>query len=318
MALRIAGSALILALLFLVLPFDQLVAALARVPVWVWVVSVPGYLILHLVGIAKWRLLINAAQGGLRMRDAARCYYFGLFSNTFLPSLIGGDAVRAGLALKLASSKGGVLLGSFLDRMIDVLGLAVIAAIGALLVPGALNPESRAVFWTLGGLLGAGALVGLALLFSLPVRRFPRKARRMMVKARRLLYELRRRPAAVVAALLMCIGLQTSLVALNWWLGLQCGIDIAFTTWLFAWPMAKVSALLPVTQGGIGVREAALAALLAPFGVPAALAVAAGLVFQGVVFSGGLIGGALSVIIGRSTPTAASIEGDAAHGYVGV
>ena len=97
-------------------------------------------------------------------------------------------------------------------------------------------------------------------------------------------------------------AVQSSLVALNWWLGLRCGIDIAFQAWLFAWPMAKISALLPVTQGGIGVREAALAALLAPFGVPAVLAVAAGLVFQGVIISGGLIGGALSYLLGWTSP----------------
>jgi len=30
--------------------------------------------------------------------------------------------------------------------------------------------------------------------------------------------------------------------------------------WLFAWPLGRISVLLPVTQGGIGVREAALAA----------------------------------------------------------
>ena len=113
----------------------------------------------------------------------------------------------------------------------------------------------------------------------------------------------RRIPGKVAAALLMGMALQTSLVALNWWLGQRCGIDIAFQAWLFAWPMAKISALVPVTQGGIGVREAALAALLAPFGVAPVLAVAAGLVFQGVIISGGLLGGSHCLpCLGRSGP----------------
>jgi glycosyltransferase 2 family protein len=37
---------------------------------------------------------------------------------------------------------------------------------------------------------------------------------------------------------------------------------------LFAWPLAKIAAVVPITQGGIGVREAALVVLLAPFGAP--------------------------------------------------
>jgi uncharacterized membrane protein YbhN (UPF0104 family) len=57
--------------------------------------------------------------------------------------------------------------------------------------------------------------------------------------------------------------------------------------------------LLPVTQGGIGVREAAQAALFAPFGVSAVMAVATGLVFEVVIISGGLLGGVLALLLGR-------------------
>ena len=38
-------------------------------------------------------------------------------------------------------------------------------------------------------------------------------------------------------------------------------------------------------------REAALVALFSPFGVPAVAAVAAGLVFEAVILSGGMVGG---------------------------
>jgi uncharacterized membrane protein YbhN (UPF0104 family) len=69
--------------------------------------------------------------------------------------------------------------------------------------------------------------------------------------------------------------------------------------WLFVWPLAKLSAVLPVTQGGVGVREAALAALFLSFDVPATMAVAAGLVFEAVIISGALIGGPLAVVLGR-------------------
>jgi uncharacterized membrane protein YbhN (UPF0104 family) len=62
--------------------------------------------------------------------------------------------------------------------------------------------------------------------------------------------------------------------------------------------LAKLSAVLPVTQGGVGVREAALAVLFASFGVPAALAVAVGLVWQAVVITGGVVSGPLAMALG--------------------
>lgn len=298
-ALRLLGSGVVLAILFAFLPFDELRAALARIPPLVWLLAVPAYLTLHLLGITKWRLMVNSADGGLRMASAIRCYYYGLFGNTFLPSLVGGDVIRAGLAMRLARSSSGVVIGSVVDRSLDVLALASVAGFGILLLPRALDEQGRQVFWVLLGLMAAGGVGALIAATVLPARRFPYRLRRILVKARRSVRAMVARPGAVAGALALGISLQTLLVVLNAWLGWACGIDIAVTTWLFAWPMAKLSALVPLTQGGLGVREAALAALLAPFGVEPVLAVAAGLIFQGVIISGGLIGGGLAFLLGR-------------------
>jgi len=303
LAARLAGSGVVLAVLLAFLPLDELLAALARIPGPVWAVSVPAYLTLHLLGVTKWRLMVNAADGGLSLRGTIRCYYYGLFGNTFLPSLVGGDLVRVGLALRLARSRSGVLVGSLVDRTLDVLSLASVAGIGILLLPRALDEQGRRVFWLLGGLLLVGAVGALIVAATLPASRLPYRIRRILVRVRASLRAMARRPAKVAAALTLGISLQTLLVLLNAWLGWACGIDIPVTTWLFVWPMAKLSALLPLTQGGLGVREAALAALFAPFGVAPVLAVAAGLIFQGVIISGGLLGGLLAYVMGRRERT---------------
>jgi uncharacterized membrane protein YbhN (UPF0104 family) len=110
---------------------------------------------------------------------------------------------------------------------------------------------------------------------------------------------MRRRPRALLVAFTLGILLQTLQIGLNMWLGALIGLDAPFQVWLFVWPLAKIAATLPVTQGGLGVREAALAGLFAPFGVSAVLAVAASLVFQVIVISGGLLGGGVSLLLGR-------------------
>jgi uncharacterized membrane protein YbhN (UPF0104 family) len=94
--------------------------------------------------------------------------------------------------------------------------------------------------------------------------------------------------------------IQGSFLTLNALLGISCGLILPFRAWLLAWPLAKLAALLPITQGGIGVREAALVALLAPFGAPGPLVLAAGLVWEGVIISGGLVGGLIALILHRA------------------
>jgi uncharacterized membrane protein YbhN (UPF0104 family) len=105
----------------------------------------------------------------------------------------------------------------------------------------------------------------------------------------------------MLLSLSLGITLQIGLTLLNAFLADACGLHIAWRVWLFAWPLSKIAAMMPISQGGIGVREATLVALLAPFGATSSLAFAAGLVFQTIIISGGLLGGLLAMVLGRGS-----------------
>lgn len=299
--LHYGGSALALFLLFRFLPGRQVLHILAKLPAHLWVLVVAGYLATHLLGVGKWRLMVNTAGAGLNYLQAARCYFAGLFGTLFLPSLIGGDLVRAALAMRYGKTKAGVLLGSFIDRMTDFGALCLLALVGALLAPGALHPETRRAFlW-----LAVAALVGIAAvavgLAATPVRRLSFRMRRRVVSLRRAARSMARRPRIGLAALGIAILAQLLFISLNVVLADACGLRLPFRAWVFAWPLAKLSAAIPLTQGGIGVREGALAALLVPFGAPPALTVAAGLAWEATSISGALLSGAFALSTGRVT-----------------
>jgi glycosyltransferase 2 family protein len=298
--LHYGGSALALVLLFRFLPGRQVLDALGRLPAWVWIAVIAAYLATHLLGVGKWRLMVNTAGAGLNYFEAARCYFAGLFGSLFLPSLIGGDLVRVTLALRYGKTRAGVLLGSFLDRIVDFTALVLLAVAGALLVPGALGPQSRGVFLWIGAAVIA-ALVALAVVVRLiPFRRLSFRMRRRAVGLRRAGRSVLQRPRAAIGALTISLVEQLSFITLSVVLAQACGLRLLFRAWLFAWPIAKLSAAIPLTQGGIGVREAALAGLLVPFGAPPTLTVAAGLAWEAVVISGALTGGAFALCVRRS------------------
>ena len=247
----------------------------------------------------KWRLLVNTAGASLPGRTAIHAYYWGLFGNLFLPSIVGGDLVRAGVALPHVRSKSALVLGSLVDRLQDVIGLGVLAGVGALLAPRALDDTSRRIFVTLVIVLAGIGIIGVAGLRFFPARKAPFRVRRLLVRVRQAIRATASRPQALVTAFTLGLALQTSLVLLNWELGRLIGIDIPLYVWLFVWPLAKIAGLTPLTQGGIGVREAAQAVLFAPFGVSAVRAVATGLVFEAVIIVGGLLSGLLAVVLHR-------------------
>jgi glycosyltransferase 2 family protein len=297
--LRLGGSLLALVILFRFLPLDEVWTTLRHLPLLLWLLVVAGYLAAHLIAASKWRLMVNLGGSGLSFRQTVRCYFSGLFSTLLLPSVVGGDVVRAGLALRSTQSKAAILVGSFLDRIIDFLALALLAALGAAMVPGALAPESRRVFVAVGLVIAAVAAILIAIVIWFPARRFSFRIRRRIVRLRNAAHAVRRQPLCVAAAGCLALIAQGTFIWLTARVAAASGLELPFRAWLFAWPLAKLSALVPLTQGGIGVREAALAALLVPFGARAVLTVAVGLAWEGVIITGGLIAGLTAFVLSQ-------------------
>lgn len=308
LALRVGGSALALLILFHFLALAEVWRTLRRLPPHLWLLLVIAYLCAHLVAVTKWRLMVNLAGARLSFRQAIRCYFSGLFSTLFLPSIVGGDVVRAALAFRIGQSKAAIVLGGLMDRILDFIALAFLAGLGAALIPGTLPAEARRIFITGGIILLATVALITPVIVWFPARKISFTLRRRAVRLRCAARSMRSKPQYVATAL--CLGLfaQGSFIWLTSRAADATGLHLLFRAWLFAWPLAKFCAVIPITQGGIGVREAALVILLVPFGAPAVETAAVGLAWEAVIISGGLIAGLAAFFLSRlhASPSAAS------------
>ena len=296
---KAAFSAALLALLLILLPWGQVREALARLPLLVWIGVLGGFTAGHLVGIGKWRLFVNSAKATLRWRDAVLCYSAGLFANLCLPSIVGGDVLRLGLAARFTRRPEAALWGGVMDRISDLLALALLVTGGALLAQRQIEGWIGQVLLVLVlSLLGFG-VIALPFLWRRPLARWPRRLRRPIGRSLVGLRQLARRPGPAGLGLLLSLLIQSSFVLLNAWLGSQVGIAVDLPVWFMIWPLAKIASLLPISLGGLAVREASLAALLLPFGVPAARSVVCSLLWQTVLIAGGLLGGLTWLVLDR-------------------
>src|SRR5256885_4885481 len=92
--LRWAAALVVISLLLHFLPLEPLRAAVAQVPLGRFLAVLAAYLATHCLGVAKWRMVVNAAGAELDLATSAQCYAGGLFGTLFLPSIVGGDAIR--------------------------------------------------------------------------------------------------------------------------------------------------------------------------------------------------------------------------------
>lgn len=305
--LRWLGAIAVFLLLLHFLPFAPLRAALGRVPPLRFVSILILYLGAHTLGVVKWRVVVNAAGGEVDFSTSAQCYLGGLFGTLFLPSIIGGDVVRLTVGLRRSPHPAAVLAGNFVDRFLDVTAQGGLVLLGLVLLPGSVSadvaPSVRKVLLWLAAILVL--LIGIALLLYRPLMRGRSvHFRRKLARLRHSLRSVRGRPQVLGVGWLLAFFIQFSFVFLTALLAMSCGLVLPLRVWLFAWPLAKIAALLPLTQGGMGVREAALVALLVPFGAPAALTLASGLIWEGVIIAGGLLAGIVGFILRHGSAAA--------------
>ncbi len=289
--LKILISCGALALLFSLVPWQEAQRASSQISLVVWGAALSVFLLGHSLGVAKWRMMINAGRPGLRWLAAARCYAAGLFANLCLPSIVGGDVLRAALAGKATGRPETAVLGGLADRVGDMLVSGLLISLGGMMAGAALSGWQAQVF---GLSLPIGFGMGLAflpLVFRRRLSRWPARYRRLITRSLIALRRLQRNPRIALRALLISLIVQSGFVLINAWIGQAVGINVPLAVWFLVWPLAKVAALAPISFGGLGVRDATLAALLAQFGAPPALSLVASLIWQSVMIAGGLLSG---------------------------
>jgi len=301
-ALRWIAALIVLGALLHFLPLKTVRSAIARVPPIYFFAALLGYLLAHTVGVLKWRMVVNAAGAQLDFATSLQCYGGGLFGTLFLPSIVGGDVIRLAVGLRRSPRPAAVITGNVVDRFIDVTAQAGLVATGLALLPGSLPHSLQSIATRT---LLAAVAIGVALLLVVFFLRgvFLRgrsiRFRRRLARLRHALRSVSARPHILFAGWLAGTAIQSTFLLLTAWLATACGLQLPLRVWLFAWPLAKLAALLPLTQGGIGVREAALVALLAPFGAAGTLVLAAGLVWEGVTVTGGIVAGLSAFVASR-------------------
>jgi hypothetical protein len=281
--LRIAGSILLLAMVISLLPAGTLRSALAQSSPSVLVGSLGVFLLCHLAAAFKWRMLMGRDMN-LPFLKALQAHFTGLVGNLSPLGMIGGDVMRAGVAINDSGRPAVIVVTSIVDRMVDTAALVVLTFMGFVWLGGG-SPAVAPILWGSLALVAASVAGSAAVLSFLKRSGNPRLAG--LRSASQVLHE---RPGLVARALLLSVLIQGVLLSVNAYIGSIVGVHAPYAAWFVTWPAAKLIAYIPIGIAGIGIRESALVALLRPFGALPGPVMAASLLWDAVIIGGALAG----------------------------
>jgi len=297
LVLKLAISLGLLAWLLLRSDIGQVVASLQKLSPSV-IASVAA-LIPMMISVAafKWWVLIP----GHRFLDLVRLNLVGTFYSIVLPGQVAGEAVKI---YRLGAGRADaeeIAASVIMDKVNGMIGLLALGILGAYFSRLGIPRPLLVTF-------GAALAIGLVALYSIRLPLIRRgiessigfvsrrwswtkpladRAALFFTAATRYLA----RPWLMVASVVLGMAYHLLCISVFLIVGPTFGIDLGLVEWLWIFAVVALAVLLPLSIGGLGIREGASVAVLGLLQVPSASALALSLTIFATQLATAILGG---------------------------
>lgn len=231
----------------------------------------------------------------------ALCLYLvGNFYSVLLPGVIGGDAVRMGLCIVSTRGTASKVLASLMvERVLGMWGLALLGTISLISLGSGFRETFGLQAVLISPVLALVVPLAVVLLFgSFKISEWlvPRSWRtgnkfRFLAEMASLVLSIS--PRNVLITLVLSTAFQFSEILVFYYFGTILNLGLPLVLYLAVVPIVYFATIVPISLGGIGVRESVLVWLLTKVGVVASDAVLLGfMVYLNRIFVS-LIGGGI-------------------------
>ena len=258
-ALRLALTAGILAGLIYKLSPGEIARTAGDARPWALVAAALLMAPVQLLVLAKWRWLTRARGIRLSASSLTRIYFQANVVTTVLPTAIGGDVFRIyRVARQSGSGVADVTMTVVFERATGYGAMASLGLIGAAFYFGGVAIGAAAVI-----ALALAAIAAVLIAARVPFNRLPFLAQLRRVVRDRMELQL------LVSMTLFSVVIQALFISCAALIGVAFRVDVSWPYWAFAVAVVAAVTLVPVSLGGLGVRESGFAALLSSQNAPA-------------------------------------------------
>jgi len=250
----------------------------------------------------RWMLVLRAQGLYLKWRQAWSIVFVGHFFNSFMFGATGGDVVKAYYAARETGHlKTEAVSTVFIDRVVGLLGLVVLASATMVTRLDFFLADTRTRYaLAFMGVVCGGAAAGLAFIFAarpllrlLPVP--PRLAATRLGQVFKRVYlsfhVVLTHPALLAKTVALSMANHFLLVVMVWCVGRALLVERPFIDFLSLMPTISAIGAIPVTPGGLGIRESATIVFLGVVGVSATQALPLSLLSYGIMLFWSVFGG---------------------------
>lgn len=261
---------------------------------------------MHFIGLIisaiRWKILLGLQGVNPTINYLNGSLLVGIFLNNFLPGSIGGDTYRAYDSSKLKNSNWAKSITVLLvERGTGVIGLICFVLLSLFL--GYSLTDYNTLFLVviiifvlavvfLFVLLNPKLLKPLNFIFKIKFMRKIKDKIRSIIEAFNVLKDKK----ALAMVIFLSFLMQFNVILHYFFVALALKIEVSFVSFLFMVPIVLLIAMIPISIGGMGIRENTTAYFLQSFGVAASKAAIFPLLILFLLLLFSIIGGVILLI----------------------
>ncbi len=239
---------------------------------WWFALGAACYFFSVLLAGSRWWWLLNVNGLGIRLMEAFRFTWIGVFFNNIVPGQTGGDLIKALYIMKRCPGK---RVESIVSVIVDrVMGLASLAMLGAIVVLFA-GEEFRVLKWSIWGVMAVVGMIGVVA-FSRRVRRaihlnelldkLPGKLSGLLKQVDQAVTYYRNHKAGLMLWIVIGMVNHVISVASVLFMGLALGVGLPPFEYFVLIPVINIVSAVPIAPNGWGVGESMYQTLFSKFG----------------------------------------------------
>lgn len=255
----------------------------------------------------RWLLLLKTQNFNITFPRAFALYFIGHFFSSFMPGATSGDLIKAVyVARETPDKKTEVVSTVFIDRILGLLGLIILAVLMmSFRLDFFLAHHATRMALVFNLVMLAGTILGAFVVFGRNLAEkwtfFSQLEERtrlgvIITKAYKAFHLCIRNPGVLSKTIALSVLNHVIIVCVIYCIGISIGVKLRFVDYLTVFPVINAIAGLPVTPGGLGMREGAAIYILGALSVPAPAALALSLLVYLTTLFWAMIGGMVYLV----------------------
>ncbi|MBI4842741.1 MAG: flippase-like domain-containing protein [Nitrospirae bacterium] len=254
--LKLSVSSALLYFFLREIDLNEIAAKLKNIDKPLFLCGALAYMSTLFISARRWALFL---PDNTKYSRLVSLYFIGAFFNTFLPGLVGGDAVKAYYLYKDKSDIGPSLASLFMDRYLGMTALALLGLIAFIGGHGYLRETT--IFWAVPAFFLAFLLASL-IFWNVNWGKI-----KFLGEFHKPLMEFRGRRDIILNGLILSMIIQSLGIISFYLVSLSLGFNLNIIYFFLFIPIITAATVIPISIAGSGIREAGFVILFSQVGL---------------------------------------------------